>query len=83
MTELEIKIKGKIETIKNAKPGAYLATNTKEDDRIIYFPGTCSKTVTVLNVLYPGIFHMQENQRASTYTNLKRIKKITVEVELE
>lgn len=85
MTKLEVKIKKKeIIPPVNTKVGAYLATNSNPDDRIIFFSGPSKqKVVTVLNALYNGAFHMQENQSAHMYTNLKKIKKITVEVELE
>lgn len=85
MTKLEIKIKKKEKiTPTNIKAGAYLATNANEDDRIIFFGGFRNqKHVTVLNALYDGVFHMQESQSASLYTKLKKIKKITIEVELE
>lgn len=84
MTKLEIKIKNSEEKLEEGEhSGAYLATNYKKDDRIIFFAGRKHQKVTVLNALYDGKFHMQENQSLSCYRNLQKIKKITVEVELE
>lgn len=83
MTKLEIKIDKQKAIMSGVKSGAYLATHDKEDDRIIFFDHRMSNTVTVINKLYSGSFHMQEGQQAGLYTNLKKIKKITIEVELE
>lgn len=86
MTKLEVKIKKKeVEAEEMDRKGAYLATFNQPDDRIIFFNDLFQNRdmVTVIDKLFLGEFHIQENQMASIYTNLKKIKKITIEVELE
>ena len=84
MTKLEIKIKSDEEKLKEGEHlGAYLATNYHKNDRIIFFASRNSKTVTVLNIIGVNRLHMQEGQSVSCYRDLKKIKQITVGVELE
>jgi len=83
MTKAEIKIKIKEKKLgEKQKEGAYLATYIDEDDRIIFFDGWNTSIVSVINVVPMG-FNVQDNQPVIQYRNLKKIKMITLEVELE
>jgi len=82
MTKLEIDIKNKIPRIIVKKlKGAYLATFSDKNDRIIFFNDS-QKHVSLIERLSTGDFNIQNNQSASNYTELQKIKKITLKVEL-
>ena len=85
MTKLKIEIKeSEKEEVEEERKGAYLATFSTEDDRIIFFDTWPPvNTVTVINRSYNGELIIQKDQSAYNYSNLKKIKSLKIEVELE
>jgi len=83
MTKLETKIKNpKPVSSKKGKNGAYLAKFSREDDRILLYKDNF--LVVVLETKpWNSILNAQLDQTSSNYKNLKKIKKMMIEVELE
>jgi len=81
MTKFEVEItkSKKVNKIKG-KYGAYLATFTTEDDRILLYNNDILQKI--INTDSENEIWIQEAQ-AVHYTNLKKIKKIKMEIELE
>lgn len=83
MTELKVKIKNPqlIPKVKG-KDGAYLAKFFIENDRIlIYRAGRLTGVIECKS--FRNIFALQLDQNSENYSNLKKIKNMTIEVELE
>lgn len=83
MTKLEVKIKNPHLITKTlSKNGAYLAKFFNEDDRIlIYKNGYLTGVIECKS--WQNIFTLQLDQKSENYSNLKKIKNMAIEVELE
>ena len=77
MTKCKIEIKENYNNIeKEEKDGAYVATFTSTNDRILFF--RCGELVAILEN-DSGNFNIQHNKSVN-YRNLKKIKKLEIEV---
>jgi len=81
MTELKIKIKNdKAEP--EVKSGLYLATFFKKDDRILVYNLDILEDVLSIMGSPPKLI-VQRKPHEGNYTDIRKIKKMTIEVELE
>lgn len=84
MTKLDIIIKNpeSLTEKKVLSAGAYLATFSKPNDRIVLI-NSQSEIKAVLKADFTGTLVIPHDPSLSLYRNLKKLKRITVEVELD